>query len=218
MKELSMFIDESGDFGKDNKSKREIYVTDGEYTIYSIAEEDREYYVELHKQLNGESTLFLNPVCKDMMWEQVLSGKDKVFSIYDKSGEYCGSVELQHPDSNTPELGIDLMESKRNKGIATRAIKLVARRAYEDKRVDYFLIRISSRNPHSKHVFEKMGVIPLRTTESTFKTFMKDYRDVMKNTEVDDAMEERLKKIFDNADDLEEEVVYEYKLTSEMFL
>lgn len=63
-----------------------------------------------------------------------------------------------------------------------------------------------------------MGVIPLRTTESTFKTFMKDFRDVMKNTEVDDAMEERLKKIFDNADELEEEVVYEYKLTSEMFL
>lgn len=201
-----------------NKSKREIYVTDGEYIIYSIAEEDREYYVELHKQLNGESTLFLNPVCKDMMWEQVLSGKDKVFSIYDKSGEYCGSVELQHPDSNTPELGIDLMESKRNKGIATRAIKLVARRAYEDKRVDYFLIRISSRNPHSKHVFEKMGVIPLRTTESTFKTFMNDFRDVMKNTEVDDAIGERLKKNFDNADELEEEVVYEYKLTSEMFL
>ncbi len=177
-----------------NKSKREIYVTDGEYIIYSIAEEDREYYVELHKQLNGESTLFLDPVCKDMMWEQVLSGKDKVFSIYNKSGEYCGSVELQHPDSNTPELGIDLMESKRNKGIATRAIKLVARRAYEDKRVEYFLIRISSRNPHSKHVFEKMGVIPLRTTESTFEIFMNDFRDVMKNTEVDDAIEERLKK------------------------
>ena len=107
---------------------------------------------------------------------------------------------------------------KRNKGIATRAIKLVARRAYEDKRVEYFLIRISSRNPHSKHVFEKMGVILLRTTESTFRTFMKDFKDVMKNTEVDDAMEERLKKIFDNADELEEEVVYEYKLTSEMFL
>lgn len=58
----------------------------------------------------------------------------------------------------------------------------------------------------------------MRTTESTFKTFSKDFKDVMKNTEVDDAMEERLKKIFDNADDLEEEVVYEYKLTSEMFL
>lgn len=201
-----------------NESKREIYATDGEYIIYPIAEEDREYYVELHKQLNGESTLFLNPVCKDMMWEQVLTGKDKVFSIYDKGGDYCGSIELQHPESDTPELGIDLMESKRNKGIAARAIKLVARRAYGDKHVEYFLIRISSRNPHSKHVFEKMGVIPLRTTESTFKTFMNDFKDVMKNTEVDDAMEERLKKIFDNADDLEEEVVYEYKLTSEIFL
>lgn len=201
-----------------DKSKREIYATDGEYIIYPIAEEDREYYVELHKQLNGESTLFFNPICKDMMWEQVLGGKDKVFSIYDKSGEYCGSVELQHPDSDTPELGIDLMEDKRNKGIAVKAIKLVARQAYEDKKVEYFMMRISSRNSHSKHVFEKMGVIPLRTTESTFKTFMNDFRDVMKNTEVDDFMEERLKKIFDNADELEEEVVYEYKLTSEAFL
>ena len=63
-----------------------------------------------------------------------------------------------------------------------------------------------------------MPVIHLLTTESTFKTFMKDFKDVMKNTEVDDAMEERLKKIFDNADELEEEAVYEYKLTSEMFL
>ncbi len=201
-----------------NKTKREIYATDGEYTIYPIEEEEREYYVELHKQLNGETTLFLNPVCKDMMWEQVLSGKDKVFSIYGKNGDYCGSIELQRPESNTPELGIDLMEGKRNKGIAAKTIKLVARRAYEDKKVEYFLIRISSRNPHSKHVFEKMGVIPLRTTESNFKAFMKDFKAVMKSTEVDDATEERLKKLFDNADDSEEEVVYEYKLTSEIFL
>lgn len=63
-----------------------------------------------------------------------------------------------------------------------------------------------------------MGVIPLRTTESTFKTFMKYYRDVMGNTGNDNDKEERLKRIFDNADDLEEEVVSEYKLIPEIFL
>lgn len=43
------------------------------------------------------------------------------------------------------------------------------------------MIRISSRNPYSKHVFEKVGT-------------------------------------FDNAEDLEGEVVYEYKLASELLL
>ncbi|MBP3325082.1 MAG: hypothetical protein J6L77_01510 [Coprococcus sp.] len=47
---------------------------------------------------------------------------------------------------------------------------------------------------------------------------MKYYRDVMGNTEKDNDKEERLKRIFDNADDLEEEVVYEYKLIPEIFL
>lgn len=79
-------------------------------------------------------------------------------------------------------------------------------------------MRISSRNLHSKFVFEKIGVILLRVTGSTFKTFMKYYRDVMGNTEKDNDKEERLKRIFDNADDLEEEVVYEYKLIPEIFL
>ena len=50
-----------------------------------------------------------------MMWEQVLEGEDKVFSVFEINGGYCGSLELQNPDSDTPEIGIDLFENKRNK-------------------------------------------------------------------------------------------------------
>lgn len=197
---------------------RIIYTENEEFKIYPIDEEDYENYVELHRQINGEETLFSNPVCKDMMWEQVLHGKDKVYSIFDKKDEYCGSVEIQHPEKDYPELGIDLLEGKRNQGIATKVIKLVAKRFYQEKAVEYFKIRISSRNPHSKHVFEKMGVIPIKTSESTFKTFMRDFKDLMGNTEVESSLEERLRRIFDNPDELEEEVVYEYKLVPELFL
>lgn len=197
---------------------REIYATDGEYTIHPIVDSDRENYVELHRQLNGEETLFLNPYCKDMMWEQVLGGRDKVFSIYDINDEYCGSMELQRPETDVPEIGIDLIESKRNKGIAARVIKLLAKRAYQDKPVEYYLIRISSRNPHSKHVFEKMGVIPIRTTESTFKIFMKSFKEAMGDIDVSDEVQDRLRKRFAESENLEEEVVYEYKLVPEMFL
>lgn len=64
-----------------------------------------------------------------MMWEQVLEGEDKVFSVFEINGGYCGSLELQNPDSDTPEIGIDLFENKRNKGIAPKVVKLLAKDA-----------------------------------------------------------------------------------------
>lgn len=64
-----------------------------------------------------------------MMWEQVLEGEDKVFSVFEINGDYCGSLELQNPDSDTPEIGIDLFENKRNKGIAPKVVKLLAKDA-----------------------------------------------------------------------------------------
>ena len=197
---------------------REIYATDGEYTLLSIADVDRENYVELHRQINGDSTLYLNPYCKDIMWEQALKGEDKVFSIFDSNGEYCGSVELQRPASDTPEIGIDLLVSKRNKGIAPKVVKMLARRAYEDKTVEYYLIRVSSNNPHSRHVFEKIGAIPIGTEEGTFKVFMKSLGQVVDETKVDDELQSKLKKYFGEGDDVEEEIVYRYKLTPDLFL
>ena len=120
---------------------RQVYVSDNEFIICPIEDEDRDNYVELHRQINGEHTLFLNEHCKDMMWEQVLEGEDKVFSVFEINGDYCGSLELQNPDSDTPEIGIDLFENKRNKGIAPKVVKLLAKRCYKDRKVDYFLIR-----------------------------------------------------------------------------
>jgi hypothetical protein len=43
---------------------REIYATDGEYTLLPISDEDRENYIELHRQLNGKQTLFLILIVK----------------------------------------------------------------------------------------------------------------------------------------------------------
>lgn len=118
-----------------------------------------------------------------MMWEQVLKGKDKVFSIFNRDGEYCGSIEIQRPEADTPEIGIDLLENKRNKGIAPKVVVMLAKRTYQDKPVEYYLIRISSGNSHSKQVFEKLGAIPIGTTESTFNTFMKRFKKVMGGTD-----------------------------------
>ena len=197
--------------------KREIYASDGKYMLFQISDEDRDSYVELHRQLNGESTLFLNPHCNDMMWEQVVEvNEDIVYSIYDNDGEYCGSIELQNYDSATPEIGIDLLENKRNKGIASEVVRLFAKRVYEERRVEYFLIRISSKNPHSRHVFEKMGVVFIGTTESPFDVIMRNCKNVLEEMNGNASSQDELEK--DICKGSEKETIYEYKLIPELFL
>ena len=112
-------------------TEREIFASNGEFIIYAISDEDRKNYVELHRQLNGETSLYLNPLSKDMMWEQTLNHSESIFSLFTTDGDYCGSIELQHSDSNMPEIGIDLLESKRNKGITPKAVRLFAKRVCE---------------------------------------------------------------------------------------
>lgn len=85
---------------------REIFATDGEFIICTIFDEDKGDYVELHRQLNGEPSLYLNPLSKDMTREQILNSADNVFSSFTVKGDYCRSIVLRQPDSNTPEIGI----------------------------------------------------------------------------------------------------------------
>lgn len=63
-----------------------------------------------------------------------------------------------------------------------------------------------------------MGAIPIRTTESSFNTFMKRFKKIMENTGAGDDVQDKLRKYFDECKDSEEEVVYEYKFIPELFL
>lgn len=193
-------------------TKREAFASDGEFIICTISDADRNDYVELHRQLNGETSLYLNPITKDMMWEQILNNADSVFSLFAANGDYCGSIELQHPDSHTPEIGVDLIEDKRNKGIAPKAVRLFAKTIYEIRKVDYFLIRISSNNLHSQHVFEKMGVIKIGEEETAFSKFVEKFKDTAEQKEQD---LEKFRDLFRESDD---EVVYCYRLDWNTFL
>lgn len=193
-------------------TKREVFAIDDEFKIYTISDEDRKHYVELHRQLNGESSLYLNPRSKDMMWEQTLKDADNIFSVFTVNGDYCGSMELQYPDSKTPEIGIDLMEDKRNKGIAPKIVRLFAKKVYMIRSIDYFLIRISSNNLHSQHVFEKMGAIKIGEEKNNFLKFV----DRFKKIAIKEGCDlEKFRNLF--CEDINE-VIYRYRLNLDTFL
>lgn len=62
------------------------------------------------------------------MTKQEIFAADRVFSLFTAKGDYCGSIELQQSDSNTPEIVINLLESRRNQGIAPKAVRMFVKK------------------------------------------------------------------------------------------
>ena len=194
---------------------RDIYASSGEYFICRIEEQDRDNFIKLQVQTVGEDTLFLNPACQDIMWQSVLEeiGKTYTYSIFDTDNEYCGKLELQDRDIEHPELGISLLEEKRNKGITAKVIKLFAETFCKERCIEYFLIRISSKNSHSIHVFEKMGAILIEKEGNFFADAMNDIKRIFE-TEDTEKWENVMGRIYDKEDD---EIILRYKLLPELF-
>lgn len=136
---------------------REILISKDGYSLSRILGSDRDDYVELQRQINGDNTFFLNPLCKDMMWESVLNDSG-IYILIDEDQDFCGSVELKGT-SRTPEIGISILEKYRNQGIAAKAVGLLINLTFNPELIDYYVARIEEQNSHSRHVFEKMGAI-----------------------------------------------------------
>lgn len=184
---------------------REIYVTDEEYYLCPIIDEDRNDFVNLKRQVNGEETMFAHPLVKEDMWESIMEGSTICLSIIDSNGEYCGNLEVQDPESTTPEIGIELVESKRNKGIAIKVIKMVMKRYSRDHEVDYYIARVVSKNTHSIHMIEKLGGALIRKEASLYESIIEGMEKTMHPEEVN-----RFKEFLKGS--LKEEEICVYKL------
>ena len=97
------------------------------------------------------------------------------------------------------------MENKRNQGIAPKALRLFAGRVCEIRKVDYFLIRISSNNLHSKYVFEKIEAVKIGEEETAFSRFVERFGEIVEKEGRD---LEQLRNLFLESID---EVVYQYR-------
>ena len=196
--------------------KREIYATDGQYYLVPLTAEDKENYMNLRQRITEMPFLYSTPELLEFMWSASTELGDINYSIFDPNNEYCGNVILQNPKADIPEIGVDLIETKRNQGIAERAIKMLARQAYEDLEVDYFLLRVSSRNSHSRHMIEKLGAVLIGEEEGEFKRMIRTIREVLDEDSFSKVVE-RVSSLLDKNADEKEEVVYRYQLTPDMF-
>lgn len=146
--------------------EHEIFTAGEGYFLCPMTDADIENYEELQHSISGEGSEYLTTAQKNKVWDEALKGDvDRYFSIFEEHGDYCGCIELQNCRSKTLEIGLTLLESKRNQGIAAKVVKLLVQKACSEQEIEYFEVKIKAENSHSRHVFEKMGAVKIGEEE-----------------------------------------------------
>ena len=105
---------------------RAIFAGDDVIHLYEMGDEDRSNYEGIpYNDDTSEGRYQSYPQeLKDELWNRLIHGNNRMYSIYNEREEYCGYIELLKPNSSTPEIGIEIVKEHRNKGIAKRAVYL----------------------------------------------------------------------------------------------
>lgn len=195
--------------------KKDIYVSDGEYFLIKFSDEEKENYMKLMFPENNTSEFYMEKDNRELFWRVTHSLKEIDYSIYDAVGEYCGNLELKNYDTATPEMGINLLENYKNRGIAGRVIKMLAKKYYEENStIEYYVLKVFSYNLHSRHVIEKMGA-ELVCQEETL--LQKATRIAQEQLEINKVRKGCQMDYGLNLEE-QEEVVYRYHLLPDAFL
>lgn len=195
------------------------FATDGKFILIELCETDKENYYRLLEQTNEIPGFYDRSEHYELMWKVAMDSGEINYSIYNNLEEYCGNILIRNPKSITPEIGIDLLSDKRNQGIAAACIKLLARSIHKERSdVDYFILRVSSNNLHSKHMIEKLGAIYVGEEDTLYKRFLKyivkERIEECNNPERKNKLDALLSQMGDEDD----EVVYRYKLMPSVYL
>ena len=107
------------------------------------------------------------------------SGEEESFAVVDRaSGELLGSIGVRYLDGGIGEVGYWVKREARGRGVATRALGLVARWALVEKGLGRFQLRADVANEPSQRVAEKAGFVREGVLRSAL-AFKGERRDVV---------------------------------------
>lgn len=128
---------------------------------YEVAEQD--LYLMAWNEIFENTPVSHDENFKQKSWYDVLSDTTKLqLKIIDKvTQEYVGEVTLVKIDTESPELGIQLLRKYHGQGIGTQVMNLFVDKLKSVLQIEYFSIRIFSDNHVSQKMFEKMGAVKI---------------------------------------------------------
>lgn len=134
--------------------------------LRTLCEYDRELYLKAGSCEPGCENLYLDETYANLMWSIAYEEKGKRKNyIIECDGIFCGYCNVE--EGNTPGIGICLLTEFQNKGIGSRAIKLLWDKVADERQeLQYFVARVENDNIHSIKMFERLGGKKITTKES----------------------------------------------------
>lgn len=140
-----------------------VFIEDEKYVLsrYEVTEQD--LYLKAWNENFENSPVSNDENFKRKSWDDVLSDTNKLqLKIIDKlTQDYVGEVILMKLDTETPELGIQLLQKYHGQGIGTRVMNLFVDKLRTVLQIEFFSVRIRNNNYISQRMFEKMGAIKI---------------------------------------------------------
>jgi len=144
-------------------SSGKVFAEDEKYVLsrYEVSEQD--LYLMAWNEIFESTPVSHDENFKQKSWDDVLSDTTKLqLKIIDKlTQEYVGEVTLMKLDTETPELGMQLLRKYHGRGIGTRVMNLFVDKLKSVLQIEYFSVRIFSDNHVSQKMFEKMGAVKI---------------------------------------------------------
>lgn len=137
--------------------------------LRTLNENDKDHILTISRQssfiADFEKADLISTDFKEICWQNETAPGILPALVFLKDSEtLVGRVCMQKIDTQTPEVGIDILPEYRNKGFGPEAIIAFCNWYAAKFNLTTVNIRISQENSHSIHVIEKLGAIYRKST------------------------------------------------------
>ncbi len=155
----------------------------GDAKNFTISRQDKETLDQIgsHGNIYNESIVDQNMADPSFDFD----GK-KVFTIIDKnSGEYLGDIRLIKYSEDEYEIGLVIIQDKRNNGYGSDAIKAITSYAFNKMNAKKVFLRVYRNNPCAKKLYQRLGFVYEKSEDNGYVIdgvkYLEDYMAIKKN-------------------------------------
>ena len=139
-------------------NKNDVIEEDECLKLRKLKPEDRADFFRVLKQVSPVPEIFNLDGFEDLLWKETLSSNTEMtLAIEKKEPAYVGECMVKNPEPGILELGVDVGTEYQNRGIGTRAMRLLITGIRQRCPGCRLIARIYSDNVKSIHIIRKLG-------------------------------------------------------------
>lgn len=148
-----------------------IIAVNNMYCLRILQPSDREDYLITMQESMEIPELFEMEFYDEAAWRVALNSENALTIPIERTcdREYQGQFLLKQLDAHTIEVGLDLREKNRSRGIGTEVMRLLLTKLHEQSPEDTVIARAYSDNVRSIHLIQKIGGVKLRNEPAEYE-------------------------------------------------